>query len=388
MHKVPHVFVSSTCYDLGQSRADIRIFLETIGLEPILSEYDCFPVNPDLGTVQNCLNNVEKFADIFILIVGNRYGSQNEDGKSITNLEYLKAKTKGIPIYVFIAKPIITMLPVWRDNKEGTFTSVVDSPKVFEFADTIKSTDNLWVFPFEHAQDIILTLKKQLAHLFLSSLELRRRVYSKGISNVLNDLNGEALKIVIEKPLGWEYLLFSQLLADGIKSSRYLKRDLQFGIVFGQTKEFSSSSVLPWLSNKIEDIKRITSGLGLLINVAFVESVGAPGQPGDPEYIVYVAEKITETYQEAIKWSLDFKKLNVDEEWQKLVDEASKFTEDFIAEIEELSNNLSNSLQEAFSKYRETNEPVNLEFKLTFAAPKIDVFTQELNRLAHLPLNL
>jgi hypothetical protein len=42
----------------------------------------------------------EKKADIFILIVVKRYGHQTGDGKSITSLEYLEAKKKGIPVYV------------------------------------------------------------------------------------------------------------------------------------------------------------------------------------------------------------------------------------------------------------------------------------------------
>lgn len=34
----PAVFVSSTCYDLSQIRADLKIFIESIGLDPALSE--------------------------------------------------------------------------------------------------------------------------------------------------------------------------------------------------------------------------------------------------------------------------------------------------------------------------------------------------------------
>jgi hypothetical protein len=64
------VFVSSTCYDLRQIRADLGDFINAMGLDPILSEFASFPVDPDLPTVDNCLKAVEHRADIFVLIVG------------------------------------------------------------------------------------------------------------------------------------------------------------------------------------------------------------------------------------------------------------------------------------------------------------------------------
>lgn len=89
----PTVFISSTCYDLKQLRADLcKIIENEIGFEVLLSEYASFPLDPSLGTVDNCLRVVKERADIFILVVGARYGYRNESGKSVTNLEYLSAR--------------------------------------------------------------------------------------------------------------------------------------------------------------------------------------------------------------------------------------------------------------------------------------------------------
>src|SRR5687768_1322938 len=82
----PSVFVSSTCYDLKQLRADLYQYLENAGLDPVLSEYPTFPVNPDTATVANCRKAVESRADVFVLVIGGRYGSTDEYGKSVTNL--------------------------------------------------------------------------------------------------------------------------------------------------------------------------------------------------------------------------------------------------------------------------------------------------------------
>ena len=57
------LFVSSTCYDLAQLRTDLREFAESLGLEPILSELETFPVDPSRDTVENCINAVRSHAE-------------------------------------------------------------------------------------------------------------------------------------------------------------------------------------------------------------------------------------------------------------------------------------------------------------------------------------
>ena len=63
------VFVSSTCYDLRQIRADLREFLERSGFDAVLSESNGFPIAPDASILDNCLRAVEQRADIFVLII-------------------------------------------------------------------------------------------------------------------------------------------------------------------------------------------------------------------------------------------------------------------------------------------------------------------------------
>ena len=123
--KIPTVFVSSTCYDLSQIRLDLKIFLEEqLGFEALLSEFNSFPLSPGLNSIENCLKNVKERADLFVLIIGGRYGHITDKGKSVTNLEYLQARAKKIPIYVFIDFKILTTLTLWKDNKAGDFSSI------------------------------------------------------------------------------------------------------------------------------------------------------------------------------------------------------------------------------------------------------------------------
>ena len=117
----PCVMISSTYYDLRQVRADLEQFLtRDLGYQALLSEFPSFPVDPDKTTIENCRARVEQNADILVLVIGGRYGSVDAPSdKSVTNLEYLAARAKGIPIYAFVEKRTLGALTLWEANPDS-----------------------------------------------------------------------------------------------------------------------------------------------------------------------------------------------------------------------------------------------------------------------------
>ena len=136
-NRPPNVFISSTMYDLRELRAQLRQFVEGLGWRPVMSEHDSFPINPDQSTVENSRRNVRENADIFVMVVGARYGSVDADAdKSVTNLEFVEARARGTPAYVFVSRDVLAQLEVWQTNPEADYSSVVDTPRVFEFIES------------------------------------------------------------------------------------------------------------------------------------------------------------------------------------------------------------------------------------------------------------
>lgn len=70
----PQVFVSSTFYDLRHIRASLEAFIERLGYEPVLSEKGKIAYDPDVPLDESCYRDAAT-ANIFVLIVGGRYGS-------------------------------------------------------------------------------------------------------------------------------------------------------------------------------------------------------------------------------------------------------------------------------------------------------------------------
>lgn len=99
----PRIFVSSTCYDLKYIRENLKFFIRGLGYEPVLSEEGAVYYDPTLHVQDACLVEVPA-CQMFVLIIGGRYGGQYKDsGRSITNAEYLEAARTRIPIFAFMS---------------------------------------------------------------------------------------------------------------------------------------------------------------------------------------------------------------------------------------------------------------------------------------------
>lgn len=100
MNKKFQVFVSSTYRDLTEERQEVM---------QALLELDCIPVGMELFPAADddqwtLIKRLIDDCDYYILIVGGRYGSTNDDGISYTQMEYEYALSQDIPIISFLHK--------------------------------------------------------------------------------------------------------------------------------------------------------------------------------------------------------------------------------------------------------------------------------------------
>ena len=380
----PSVFVSSTCYDLAQVREDLKSFFESLGIVvPILSDSSSFPVDLNRSTIENCLECVKEKANIFILIIGRRYGFETENGKSVTHLEYLEAKAKGIPRYVFVQKSILTAHADWRINRFGDFSEIVDSPKLFEFVELLSDPNENWVHPFESAQEIIDTLRMQLAYLFMDALTIRTKMLGSGLSESLQDLlSGAALLLVVQRPFAWEYRLFVQVLRDEISRIASIKKDLDYGLALGKSVRLGDpAKVIEWVQTKLEEIKALIKSMEVLVNSALPKALGAPGEPSDVEEIVYVAQRMAEVYRSILEWTIEFRRIQVDEKFSHLLELIAQTSHNVIEETEAFVVNYNRQIDCAEQRYKETKQPQSMEIIFKLTCPDMRELYSEICRL-------
>jgi len=183
----PRIFVSSTYYDLKHVRSSLDIFIESLGFESVLSEKGDIAYSPDMPLDESCYREVTS-ADIFVLIVGGRYGSEGgDDGKkktgefyeryeSVTKKEFEEAIKRDIPTYVLVEQSVYSEYHTYlrnKDNKKVAYAHV-DSVNIFKFIEQILSLPrNNPTQTFEKFSDIESWLREQWAGLFR---ELLRRM--------------------------------------------------------------------------------------------------------------------------------------------------------------------------------------------------------------------
>ena len=100
MDKIYQVFVSSTFEDLQEERKEVM---------QALLELDCMPAGMELFPASNddqwtLIKRVIDACDYYLLIIGGRYGSTNEQGISYTQMEFEYALETGKPIISFLHK--------------------------------------------------------------------------------------------------------------------------------------------------------------------------------------------------------------------------------------------------------------------------------------------
>ncbi len=100
MDKIYQVFVSSTFEDLQEERKEVM---------QALLELDCMPAGMELFPASNddqwtLIKRVIDACDYYLLIIGGRYGSTNDQGISYTQMEFEYALETGKPIISFLPK--------------------------------------------------------------------------------------------------------------------------------------------------------------------------------------------------------------------------------------------------------------------------------------------
>ena len=139
---IPRIFISSTCYDLGNARDQLRNFILNLGYEPVMSEYSDILFDPRTHTHTSCLNEVQN-VDMLILLIGSRFGGQaipealstvdieklekssfdteildNPEKLSVTQLEVLKSIEYSIPVFAFVDDKVMHDHFVYQKNKD------------------------------------------------------------------------------------------------------------------------------------------------------------------------------------------------------------------------------------------------------------------------------
>jgi hypothetical protein len=220
----PAIFISSTIYDFRDLRSSLKFWLEQLGYEVMLSEFNDFTKPLDENSYTACLKSIER-AHYFILLIGARTGGLFDATQkvSITRTEYRTAyglvKAGRMKLITFVREDVwnikedrnalrnllrsdyakqrelseaeveaITKHPSsFVNDAEATFSFLREVGRIDEMKQAMAGKANLpianWIHPFSSFQDIadtlstILNTKRSLSTIALIT-NLKRELLS------------------------------------------------------------------------------------------------------------------------------------------------------------------------------------------------------------------
>lgn len=198
-----------------------------------------------------------------------------------------------------------------------------------------------------------------------------------GLPPNLRNLPRAQLRLIREQPPCWEHLLFSEVLLHEIAALSDMKRDLQFGIASGSPVDMTLKAFTGWVQKRIAEASGFAVAIDQIMNRALPQALGPEGEDGDSEAIVYCARKLAGVYRSAMKWRLEFLRVNVPAELELLKAATASLGEQVAPQIEEFGSRVSRELKLAL----EAGKPVALDFRLELTSPGNDQIDHEVQRL-------
>lgn len=110
------VFVSSVIEGFEACRQAARRAVENIDAVPVMSEN--FGARP-YSSERACLTEIEG-SDVFVLLLGARYGFETDEGVSVTQQEFQHATKIGLPVLVFVQD-------IAMEDRQQAFRNEVDA---------------------------------------------------------------------------------------------------------------------------------------------------------------------------------------------------------------------------------------------------------------------
>ena len=365
-------------YDLADLRVGLQQFIEGLGWKAVLAERGSFSVDTNETTVENSLRNVRENTDVFVMVVGARYGSIDPDrDKSVTNLEFLEARARRWPIYVFVEAGVLAQLEVWRDNPEADFSRIVDTTRVFEFVDSFYGTGNLWTFPFSTAVEIVETLRTQFAYLVREALGVRQ--LAQGKDRLLQELDGEALMLALRRDEHWEAKLFATVLEAGLDRLEPMRREIEHELKRPGATFVDLESLAPWAQDRIHELEGLGETADAIVSAYLAQAFGDDDVPSEPLEIAAAARRLVQVWEDTAQWTLSCRSVRVDSPARGFVNALSRSNANMLDEIWEFGHTINARIDQAIEVHT-GDEDETVDIILTLTAD-LDEFHEESARL-------
>lgn len=276
------VFISSTCVDLQNERAQLRTLLSRLGHEPLMSDFSDVLYDHRLHTHSSCIRDASK-ADVMIVIIGSRFGGtvvpqalgnldtdaakskssqadilSSAEKISISQAEVIQAVCDGIPVFTFVDARVYAEHHVYQINKGHENSDKIRYPSIskpetakyiFEFINYIThQISGNSITPYSSFSDIEDHLIKQWSMLFQRLLQedrdrLKSGLRSEIIFDQIEDLKAAILQSISKedgREIARSVMKFRRLI-DFLSGFKAVSRGINFSEFTGSMDDLMAA---------------------------------------------------------------------------------------------------------------------------------------------------
>jgi hypothetical protein len=164
----------------------------------------------------------------------------------------------------------------------------------------------------------------------------------------------------------WEYLLYGGLLMANMAELEPKYKDFVMGYARRNGRHISRDELMDFVQAAMGSINAVVKNFNMVLDAGVQErAFGKPGEPGDVDRIVHMAERFISVYEDFMDWAADLRgtstqlaggaeALRVLSRWaEQPVEECRRFVRDFVAELDTIEERV------------EAGEQVSLEMPVT-----------------------
>jgi hypothetical protein len=246
------------------------------------------------------------------------YRCSNPDCRVITvgpNSDLTKSTVIGEAAHIYGA----------RSNSKRYNTDMTDSARA-------EITNSIWLCcnchklidtdEQKYSSDVLFAWREQHEKYIYSEIgnSTDRILYNEQITSLdkFNECPPIIRRIVIDKPVGWEYRLTAELM-------RYFNRplfrrinDLRDGLYVKHQSHIAEDNVIKWIQHRLSDVSKVISPLTVLLE-KLNNSWGPPGKPGNVDEIYHITCLIRDWLEQMILYEEEIYFANVPDEYQELI---------------------------------------------------------------------
>lgn len=196
----------------------------------------------------------------------------------------------------------------------------------------------------------------------------------------------EMAELLGRRPPGWEYLMYAGALLLGRNALEERYRDHLLGYARRTGRRIPETECLDHLNNAFAEATALaTSMMHVLDQRAQERAFGLPGEPGDPELIQHLGQRLMDIYGELMNWAAELRGASVPDKFRTAFDLAARFVDQPIEQFREFVDRNVEEM-DALSPYLaqpEPREPKRIELQLTLTIDDnvIEDFNREIRRL-------